>query len=55
MGNYSLSDVIQKQKEALEKMEHLPVTPASAALLDVLNAQILMTHVLVDHVQGLKQ
>ena len=45
-----LMEIVDSLSESFEKVELLPVTDERQVLLDLLNTQILMARVLVDHI-----
>jgi len=46
--NYTLEQVAAEQSKLLEKLRNLPVTDEAGAILDLLQIQVLMAHVIAD-------
>ena len=48
MAEYTLNQVASKQMELLEKLKDLPATKEAEDMLDLLNIQVWMAHILAD-------
>ena len=46
--NYTLEQVAAEQSKLLEKLRNMPVTDEAGAILDLLQIQVLMAHVIAD-------
>jgi len=48
MAEYTLKQVAEKQAALLEKLKVLPTTKEAEVMLDLLNIQVQMAHILYD-------
>ena len=48
MSKYTLSEITNKQVELLNKVAELPATDTNQAILDLLDIQVCMAHVVAD-------
>ena len=49
-SKYTLSQVANKQAELLERVKNLPASEEAKAILDLFEIQVLMAHILADHI-----
>jgi len=47
-NKYTLSQVANEQAELLERLKNLPASDEARAILDLLQIQVLMAHILAD-------
>jgi hypothetical protein len=52
--DYTMTQVVQDQKELLARMGEMPYSPQNQAILDLLGIIVKLSHVIVDIQNGVK-